>query len=190
MVSTSLRPVVGPLIEKLVTPLELLGIKPNHITAASFLLTLVSAYLFLFVSRIAGTTLLFVSVSLDSLDGSLARKMNQVSRKGEYLDAMTDKFVELIVFFCFGFYSWPLAFLAGITSILISYSKHRADKFNLKVRGGIFERAERMLFVLVGALVSELYNPGLMVWVLGATFLLNVITIIQRMSSVFNSLKK
>lgn len=183
MVSSAIKSKITPMMNLLVSPFEGLGISPNTLTYFSFFLALVAAFVFLNYSRIAGVLLFLVSVSLDSLDGALARKIKKVTKWGGYLDAVVDKLVEVMLFFCMGVYSWPLAFAAGIASILVSYTKHRADIYRVSISGGILERAERMLLLLAGVLVAESF--GLQVYVpflLGLTFILSLITIIQRIS--------
>jgi phosphatidylglycerophosphate synthase len=176
-------------LEYLVVPLQKSGISPNTITLASFSISVIATLVFFFFNRPLGFSIFIFSVLMDSLDGALARKTKRVTKFGAYLDSVVDKIVESLIFFCFAFYNWPLAFLAGVSSILVSYSRHRADEFKIKVTGGIFERAERIGFVLILGLILELSQfQSLIPYILFLSFLLSSITILQRVNTAKNLL--
>ncbi len=183
MVSSKIKPGTKLLLESMATPLQLLGLSPNSITILSFLLAILATFIFFFFNHITGFLIFIISLSLDSLDGALARKIKQVTKFGAYLDSVTDKVVEGLVFLCFGVYNWPLAFLAGISSIIVSYSRHRADEFRVKIKSGLFERPERMGCVLISGLLLEIANlQNFMPLVLILSSILSMITIIQRVN--------
>lgn len=183
MVSSRIKPGVKSLFESLVDPLQSLGFSPNSITLLSFFLAVLATITFFSFNRIAGFSIFIISFFLDSLDGALARKTKQVTKFGAYLDSVTDKIVEGLVFLCFGVYNWPLAFLAGISSIIVSYSRHRADEFRVRIKSGLFERPERMGFVLISGLLFEIANlQNFMPLVLLLSSILSIITIIQRVN--------
>ena len=74
---------------------------PNQITLLSFLIGLYSAYLFSqssFISTLIAAVLLQVSIIVDCVDGELARYTRQFSKLGAWLDAVTDRVKEYMVF--------------------------------------------------------------------------------------------
>jgi phosphatidylglycerophosphate synthase len=181
MAFSRMKPAVKTSLEPLVVPLEMIGASPNGVTLLSLFVAVIAVLAFFFSSRMLGLWLFVLSFLFDMLDGALARKTNRVTHFGAYLDSVTDKIVESLIFFCFGTYHWPLSFLAGASSILVSYSKHRADEFKVKVSGGLFERPERIGFVLVSGILAEAVGrTDLLIFVLGISVVLSAVTIFQR----------
>ena len=177
------------LLDPLVNILDRAGMRPNQVTVMSFIFCLIGAYTFLRYDHVLGVGTLILSVLFDSLDGALARKTNRITKYGNYLDAMVDKIVEGMIFLTFGAYNWPLAFAAGLTSVLVSYSKHRADLFNVKISGGFFQRPVRLGFVLISILMLEILAlQNWAVWILAISAVLSSITIFQRMYLVKKAL--
>ena len=189
MVSSKLRKGVNPMTEFIIEPMAAVGLRPNHLTLLGLFTGLLAVIVFFTISRVLGLALFFISALFDLFDGALARRTKLVSSFGEYFDAVSDKIVESLLFFCFGVYDWRLAFLAGTSSILVSYSKHRADKFRIRVAHGLFERAERLVFVLISSILAESFGLTRFIpFVLAVSITLSLITISQRISSVHKAL--
>ncbi|MGE0220459.1 phosphatidylinositol phosphate synthase [Mycolicibacterium sp.] len=135
-------------------------------------------------------------VLADMLDGAMARQSGGGTRFGAVLDATCDRisdgavFCGLLWWAAFGLHSTGLVvatMLCLVSSQVISYIKARAEASGLSGDGGLIERPERLVIVLVGAGLSDLPFlplPWLLhvaMWVLAVT---SVVTVGQRLHSV------
>ncbi|WP_166904411.1 phosphatidylinositol phosphate synthase [Mycobacterium sp. DL440] len=146
-----------------------------------------------------GAFAVFVFVLADMLDGAMARERGGGTRFGAVLDATCDRiadgavFAGLLWWAAFGLRSATLVvaiLICLVTSQVISYIKARAEASGLRGDGGIIERPERLVIVLVGAGLSGvpiLHVPWLLhvaAWLLAVA---SVITVAQRLHSVRTS---
>ncbi|GFG76231.1 CDP-diacylglycerol--inositol 3-phosphatidyltransferase [Mycobacterium botniense] len=147
----------------------------------------------------AGTLVVWFFVHFDMLDGAMARESGGGSRFGAVLDATCDRISDGAVFCglawwaAFGLRSAPLVvatLICLVTSQVISYIKARAEASGLRGDGGLIERPERLIIVLVGAGLSDLpvfplpWALHLAMWVLA---LASMITCAQRLHTVRHS---
>jgi CDP-diacylglycerol--glycerol-3-phosphate 3-phosphatidyltransferase len=146
-----------------------------------------------------GTLVVWFFVLSDMLDGAMARVQGGGTRFGAVLDATCDRigdgavFCGLLWWATFGLNSQSLAaatMICLVTSQVISYIKGRAEASGLRGDGGLIERPERLIIVLVGAGLSDLpYFP--MPWILPiAMWLLaigSLVTVAQRLHTVRTS---
>ncbi|MBG1230787.1 CDP-alcohol phosphatidyltransferase family protein [Aestuariivirga litoralis] len=131
----------------------------NQVTYSGLGLVVASCAAFLW----HGSTPLFglcllVSFAADSLDGAVARLRGEASHYGGYLDAMIDRYQEVILFVVLGFVSGAYlpAFLACTGALITSYAKARtAIEMSISNEDwpDFFERQERLIFVIVMLLV-------------------------------------
>jgi CDP-diacylglycerol--glycerol-3-phosphate 3-phosphatidyltransferase len=150
------RSLLAPLIKILAKS----GISPNTFTLTGVLITsMAAAALILQQTRIAG--LLILSGGLcDSIDGSLARSCGKVTRFGALLDSTADRYSEFVMFFGIIAYfmlmkdytTSVVAFLALGGSIMVSYSRARAESLGFEAKSGFMQRAVRIVFLGSGAL--------------------------------------
>ncbi len=146
-----------------------------------------------------GAFAVFVFVLADMLDGAMARERGGGTRFGAVLDATCDRiadgaiFAGLLWWAAFGLHDPTLVvgiLICLITSQVISYIKARAEASGLRGDGGIIERPERLVIVLVGAGLSGvpfLHAPWLLqvaIWLLA---LASVVTVAQRIHAVRTS---
>lgn len=112
-----------------------------------------------------GSVAVFFFVLADMLDGAMARARGGGTRFGAVLDAACDRisdgavFCGLLWWAAFGLGSAALAvatLICLVTSQVISYIKARAEASGLDGGGGLIERPERLVIVLLGAGVSDL----------------------------------
>jgi CDP-diacylglycerol---glycerol-3-phosphate 3-phosphatidyltransferase len=165
-------------------------------TAASVIASLT---LFPIGELFAGTLVVWFFVLADMLDGAMARVSGGGTRFGAVLDATCDRisdgavFAGLLWWAAFGLRSTPLAvatLICLVTSQLISYIKARAEASGLDGGGGIIERPERLIIVLVGAGLSDLplfpipWALPIAMWLLAVT---SLITFAQRLHTVRRS---
>jgi len=186
-------------ITKIMTPvargLLRVGITPNMVTAAGTFGAAASALLLYPTGHLFGGTIAITAfIFSDVIDGTMARLSGKSSRWGALLDSTLDRigdaamFVGLVLFYFH--HDHLLAVLAGISLVaggLVPYVKARAESLGIQCDGGIAERAERIIVILVSTGVSGLgvpYIGAIGLWVIAAA---TVITFIQRMMQVWRS---
>ncbi len=147
----------------------------------------------------AGAAVITFFVLFDTVDGAMARESGGGTRFGAVLDATCDRISDGAVFCGL---AWWAAFGLGsralvvatliclVTSQVISYIKARAEASGLRGDGGLIERPERLIIVLVGAGLSDLpFFPlppvlPIAMWLLAVA---SVITCAQRLHTVRRS---
>jgi CDP-diacylglycerol--glycerol-3-phosphate 3-phosphatidyltransferase len=174
------------------------GLTPDSITILGTAGTVLSA-LTLFPIGVLwwGGFAVFIFVLADMLDGAMARQRGGGTRFGAVLDATCDRigdgaiFCGLLWWAAFGMRSTSLVvatLICLVTSQVISYIKARAEASGLSAEGGMIERPERLIIVLMGAGLSGLFGlPWLLhvaMWLLAVT---SLITLGQRVHSVRTS---
>jgi soluble lytic murein transglycosylase len=161
-----------------------LGLRPNHLTVLGLGVSFLAATAFVAGrTRYAGVLLILAGLC-DFLDGSLARASGQVSAFGAFLDSVIDRYSDLIVLLGIVvlFAQTPhargaIVAMAGlIGSMMVSYTKARAESIGVRCTVGMMERPERMICLIAGALL-DLLEPAL--WVLA---ILSNLTAIQRIA--------
>jgi len=152
------------LIAPLVRFLARIGLTPNALTWIGFVLTAaVAAVLAAGGTQIAGA-LLILTLGVDGLDGSLARLTGATSRFGAFLDSTLDRWAEVLIF---GALAWRfagagqsngilLAMAAMAASLLVSYTRARAEGVGLPIKEGLFTRLERLIVLIAGLIINQL----------------------------------
>jgi len=103
----------------------------------------------------------------DILDGRIARVRGLASRYGAFIDSTLDRFVEVFAFLGFCVYlarfAWgPLLAMAGITgSLLVSYTRARGESVGVLCKGGLMQRAERLVLTCLACLSDAVLSPAL-----------------------------
>jgi len=157
------------------------GISPNVWTAVGLVFAFVSSLVYgisLEFSLILGGILLLISGFFDIVDGQVARYTNRISKSGGFLDSIFDKIAEVAIFFgiLLGGYVEPyLVILAISLSLLVSYTRAKADTLGIKLQGiGIGERAERLLVIAIVGMIGFMEAAIIIVIIIAA------ITLVQR----------
>jgi phosphatidylglycerophosphate synthase len=161
-----LGPFLAGYLVWLIGPVErlLVGrVSPNLITAVSLLLCGITGLA-------AGTGLLAaaawlypVAGILDVLDGRLARLGGRQTAAGALFDSVSDRWGELFVFAGYAWLlhdtPWLLAVFGAFgASMMVSYTRARAEGLGLELSGGMMQRAERILLVTGGTFGAVLYG--------------------------------
>jgi CDP-diacylglycerol--glycerol-3-phosphate 3-phosphatidyltransferase len=163
------------------------GITPNAITLLGLLGSAAGAAL-LAVGRIPlGGAVILLSGATDALDGTLARLQGKATRFGAFLDSTADRFSELFLFMALAVYFgsasnvWgvALAFAAAIGSVMVSYTKARAEGLGFECKVGLLTRMERYL------VVCPLLILGLPLVAAAAVAVLGNFTALQRIWHVY-----
>jgi len=123
----------------------------------------------------------------------VARVYGKATVFGGFLDSLLDRYADAVVFVGIaigGACDYRAGLLAIIGSLLVSYSRARAEAAGLKMESvGLAERAERMLILLLTTLIAVYWFPALNMGVIVIAVLANV-TVVQRAVYVYTKTKK
>lgn len=159
-----------------------LGLTPNMITLSGLLLSTGVAVLIGLGHIVWAGVLMVVAAPMDALDGSMARLKGAVTTFGAFLDSVVDRYSELIILGgLLLFYMQKqnvlaciLVFVAAAGSVMVSYTKARAESLGYSAKVGILTRVERMIVLAAGLLFNI---PIVALWILA---ILANVTAIQR----------
>src|SRR5262245_58168122 len=161
-----------------------LNLRPNHLTLCGLVVSVLTAAAFVGGrTRLAGVLLILAGL-FDFFDGSLARASGQVTPFGAFLDSVIDRYSDIVVLLGIVvlFARTPhargaiLAMAALVGSVMVSYTKARAESIGIECNVGMMERPERLICLIAGAIL-DLLEPAL--WVLA---ILANITALQRIA--------
>ncbi|UGU32116.1 phosphatidylinositol phosphate synthase [Mycolicibacterium smegmatis] len=176
------------------------GLTPDIVTLAGTAAAVIGALTLFPIGQLWwGAVVVSFFVLADMLDGAMAREQGGGTRFGAVLDATCDRlgdgavFAGLTWWAAFGLDSPSLVvatLICLVTSQVISYIKARAEASGLRGDGGIIERPERLVIVLIGAGLSDLpfyplpWTLHVAMWVLAVA---SVVTLLQRVHAVRTS---
>lgn len=178
--------------DPIVSPLAAIGVTPNMVSAAGFAGNVAAACLAAGGQFLAAGIVMLVFSGLDLLDGALARKTGAVTKFGAVFDSVLDRLSEAAVLggllYHYAHAGWTtpvvLCYAAIVGSILVSYTRARAEGIGLTLREGLFTRAERVL-LLGGALIVA---HGVVVWALWVLAVFSHVTVVQRVVTIWQRL--
>lgn len=159
------------IIDPIVTFLARYRFSPDTLTVAGMLFHFFYAWLIANGQMAWAAVTMFFLVPLDALDGSLARKLGRAQGGfGAFLDSTLDRLAEIVLFGGFIFYyvnlgdEWMLAvtYIAITGSIMVSYTRARAESLGLNAKIGVLSRVERYA-VLMFFLVINQAHIGLII---------------------------
>ncbi|MDO6388654.1 CDP-alcohol phosphatidyltransferase family protein [Pontibacter sp. BT731] len=158
--------VINPFVRLLIR----LGFTPNAVTTTGLILNIGVAGIFIWGGETsnrgeleyvgwAGALVLFAGV-FDMLDGQVARLGNMKSTFGAMYDSVLDRYSEMIMFMGICYYlishhyllSSLFAFIALIGSMMVSYTRARAEGLGVECKGGLMQRPERIVLIGVSAI--------------------------------------
>lgn len=191
------RGVVAPVVEPIARGLLRMRITPDMVTLTGTTLTVLTALILIPQGRfIPAVVLLFLFISADVLDGTMARLSGTQGPWGAWFDATLDRVADGAVFG--GVLIWAawnsdtlttmLAWVCLVGGVVVSYAKARAEAVGATANGGIAERAERMILLGVGAILYQFVEWG-MTAAIAVLAVLTVITVFQRGLDVRRQLK-
>jgi CDP-diacylglycerol---glycerol-3-phosphate 3-phosphatidyltransferase len=116
--------------------------------------------------------LLTLTGAHDLLDGAVAKASQRASQRGNFFDSVTDRVADAVIMGGVAYYLTThhhgqlvlLPFGILTTTFLISYQRSKAESLGLAAKGGLMERAERMILLGVGLLATAIFIPVL--WVM------------------------
>ena len=145
-------------------------VRPNQLTVLGLGVSMVAAHAF-FQGRLRlAAALLAVAGLFDFFDGSLARLAGSESAFGAFLDSVVDRYSDLVVLLGIVLYyeradgTWGIFFtmVTLIGTIMVSYTKARAQSIGMRCEIGLMERPERMIVLIAGG-VFHLLTPAVIV---------------------------
>ena len=178
------------LLHAIVRGLALTRISPNVLTFMGLVINVGAAMLFGFASADNDQPRMFLYAGLviigagifDMVDGRVARATGQVTHFGAFFDSVIDRYSDVALFFGLlvyyaradrFFYVVLVAFVM-VSSVMVSYTRARAESLIPQCKVGFMERPERIVLVIIGALFNRM-APVL--WVIAV---LSSITVIHR----------
>ena len=164
------------------------GISADHLTLLGIVMALCASVAIGAGALRAGLVLLVLTALPDVLDGAVAKASGTASKRGAFFDSVSDRLTDALLL---GGVAWylatanpgrvavlPLAVLAA--SMLISYERAKAESLGFDARGGLMERAERLVALGIGLLFSHL-----LIAVLWVMLVLTLVTAGQRFAKVW-----
>jgi CDP-diacylglycerol--glycerol-3-phosphate 3-phosphatidyltransferase len=193
MISRWVRTWDSAVLAPLLRLLARLGVTPNGLTVASWLLVLLAAILLARGYWVAGGLVLLAGGILDGLDGELARSLNAASNLGAFLDSITDHIGDLAVHL--GLLWWYLArgavlepillFVGLFASMLGSQIRSRAGMVGIDTKAtGWATRFERLTILLVGLFT------GWLTLALAVLAVINSLSAAQRLRQAVRAARK
>lgn len=139
-----------------------------------------------------GLILVILAALPDLLDGALAKASNSSSQRGAFFDSTVDRITDALLLgglaYYFAVYEDPrlavLPFAVSSVSSVISYQRAKAESLGLDAKGGLMERAERIVVLCIGLLI-EPWVDGALIWILWGMLVLISITAVQRFVKVW-----
>lgn len=201
MLSTTGRGFARALFGPAARFLARLGVSPDMVTIAGTLLTCVAALTLLPLDMLViGPLVITVCVILDNLDGQLARLTGQESVWGAFLDSTMDRVADgallaAVIIWAFLHLDGRLQLLtmtaalsALVLGSVVPYAKARAESVGLRGDGGLAERADRLVVILVALFLVGLgVPPVVLTAALWALALAALVTVFQRMFRAYRS---
>ncbi len=185
------RALSQPFLAPIADFLARLRVSPNTVTVLGFLgCVVVGVVLALGYLRLGGLLLILFG-PLDAVDGLLARRSGQQTKFGAFLDSTLDRYSEIAIFGGLLYYLlqtaqlWVvfLVFLALAGSLMVSYTRARAEALGFECKVGLLTRFERLLLLTLGLLTGWLFP------VLVALALFANLTALQRIVHVWRAAK-
>jgi CDP-diacylglycerol--glycerol-3-phosphate 3-phosphatidyltransferase len=168
------------LLEKIVDLVASTGINPNLLTFFGLLVNCWAAYLFAIGKFRSAAMVIFFAAFLDMLDGQVARREKRVTAFGAFFDSTLDRYSDMALYMGLLVYyavaertSYViLSAVATAGSVMVSYSRARAESLIPLCKVGFMERPERMVLLILGGLFNRM-APAL--WVIAIVATLTVI---------------
>jgi CDP-diacylglycerol--glycerol-3-phosphate 3-phosphatidyltransferase len=142
-----------------------LGLTPNTMTMLGLVGNSVGAYYLARGDMLTGGILVLLMTPIDALDGTMARLRGESSDFGAFVDSVTDRYSELIIYggLLYHFLSLGeplgglLVFGAATGSVLVSYVKARAEALGYEAKVGLLTRVERYLVLAPSLVFNQIF---------------------------------
>nr|WP_052891200.1 CDP-alcohol phosphatidyltransferase family protein [Thermogemmatispora carboxidivorans] len=199
MLSRRIQQQVRLLVAFIIRPLANLGVTPNMLTLVGLLLSGLTALVIAQGYLVAGGLLVLFAGIFDMFDGAVARVRQAATTFGAFFDSTLDRYSESIILFGLLWYVlqrpdlheqlWPfgheqlwmivLVFVAVVGSLMVSYTKARAEGLGLECKTGLLARPERVVILAIGLIA------GIEIWALVLLAVFSQVTALERMFYVW-----
>ncbi len=140
-----------------------LGVHPNQLTLLGLAGAGVAAWFASQGSYSLAGLILVLTGPVDALDGALARRRGEPQRFGAFVDSVTDRYSELLLFAGLlwaaqqqnDVFFQMAVYFAAFGSVLVSYVRARAQSLGFEAKGGLLSRVERFLILVVFLLIAQ-----------------------------------
>jgi CDP-diacylglycerol--glycerol-3-phosphate 3-phosphatidyltransferase len=164
VITAKIGDTLGRVLDAIVRGFAAAGINPNFLTFIGFGVNLLAAYLFAYgYFRWAGATIILAGF-FDMADGRVARLEGRVTPFGGFYDSVMDRYSDLCLLIGLLIYYGrinrflyvSLVAVAMIGSVMVSYSRARAENVIPSCKVGFLERPERVVLIIIGALFDRM----------------------------------
>jgi len=182
----------GWMIDRIVRWLALSRIHPNVLTFIGLLINIWAAWLFSKGQFFAAGLVVVGASIFDMVDGRVARATNQVTRFGGFFDSVLDRYSDLALFMGLlvyyasinRYFYIVLTAIVMTGSVMVSYTRARAENSIPKCKVGFLERPERIVLIMIGALFNRM---AAVLWVIA---ILSNWTVVHRMIYTWQEAKR
>ncbi len=172
--------VCDKIVVRIVGALALSRIHPNALTFIGLLINVVAAVLLASGRFLAAGLVITGAGIFDMVDGRVARQTNQVTRFGGFFDSVLDRYSDLgllmglLVYYASinRFFYVVLTAIVMTGSVMVSYTRSRAENIIPRCKVGFMERPERVVLLILGALTDRM---AAVLWVIAVLANLTVI---------------
>ena len=205
MFSRRIQQRVRHLVTLIIKPLSGLGITPNMLTVIGLLLSGLTAIVIAQGFIVLGGWLVLFAGIFDMFDGAMARVRNAATTFGAFLDSTLDRYSEGIILFGLLYYAlrhpglqdslWPMRdeqtwmiafiYIALLGSLMVSYTKARAEGLGLECKTGLLARPERVILLAIGLIFTE---TG--IWAVALLAVFSNVTAVERILSIWRATRQ
>jgi len=163
-----------------------LGLTPNMVTILGLVITITAAVFAGMGKFLVAGLILLVGAPFDAIDGAMARQLGKPTRFGGFFDSVIDRYAELfmmggLLYFYVGQgnkLASLLVFIAAAGSVMVSYTRARAEGQAFTAKVGILSRVERMIALVFFLIIGR---PLIAMWIIA---ILANVTAVQRILNV------
>ncbi len=145
------------------------GVSADVLTGSGLVFAVITAWAIAVGYHILAIFLLTATGFHDMLDGAVAKASHRASQRGSFFDSVVDRVSDAVLLGGVAYYLTArhhgqlvlLPFAITTTTFLISYQRSKAESLGLAAKGGLMERAERMILLGVALLNTQIFVPVL-----------------------------
>jgi CDP-diacylglycerol--glycerol-3-phosphate 3-phosphatidyltransferase len=146
-----------------------IGFSADWLTASGLVFACATAWAIAVGMHFWAIVLLTLTGFHDIFDGAVAKASQRASQRGSFFDSVSDRVADAIILGGVAYYLTArhhgqlvlLPFAILTTTFMISYQRSKAESLGLDAKGGLMERAERMILLGVGLIATPIFIPVL-----------------------------
>ena len=189
LLTTNERTKIKRIGEPIALLLGRIGFSPDALTLVGFGIVLVATAQVALGNWAIAAGILIAGTLFDGLDGTLARATNRVTAFGAFFDSSLDRAAEAAIYAGIVYSAAVLGEIQIVTAAtlalgvgsLVSYVRARGEGLGVSAHGGIAQRAERAIVLIIGLLIAGLTaTPSYLLFALLIIVALSAVTVLQR----------